>query len=206
MVWTVRGWNPGGDQIFRTYPDRPWGPPSLLYSGYRVFPGGKERPGRDADPSPPSSAVVMKGYSYTSTPPMGRTAYTEPQCLYRGALYLYLYLSACTRVHFTLPLPQCLYKGALYLYLYLSACTRVPFTFTSVPVQGCTLPLPLPQCLYKGALFLYLYLSACTRVTFTFTFTCFERLFANHQQKQLCLCDTWFLLFCMDDFLVCRVK
>ena len=31
--------------------------PSLLYNGYRVFPGGKERPGRDADPSPPSSAV-----------------------------------------------------------------------------------------------------------------------------------------------------
>jgi len=27
---------------------------------YRVFPGGKERPGRDADPSPPSSAVVLK--------------------------------------------------------------------------------------------------------------------------------------------------
>ena len=39
----------------------PWGPPSLLYNGYRIFPGGKERPGRDADPSPPSSAVVMKG-------------------------------------------------------------------------------------------------------------------------------------------------
>ena len=33
----------------------------LLYKGYRVFPGGKERPGRDSDPSPPSSAVVMKG-------------------------------------------------------------------------------------------------------------------------------------------------
>ena len=46
----------GGAEIFRT-----WGPPSLLYSGYRVVPGGKERPGRDADPSPPSSAVVMKG-------------------------------------------------------------------------------------------------------------------------------------------------
>jgi hypothetical protein len=26
----------------------------------RVFPGGKERPGRDSDPSPPSSAVVKK--------------------------------------------------------------------------------------------------------------------------------------------------
>ena len=46
---------------FRTCPDRPWGPPSLLYNGYRVFPGGKERPGRDANHPPPSSAVVMKG-------------------------------------------------------------------------------------------------------------------------------------------------
>jgi len=45
-------------EIFRTSPDRPRGPPSLLYNGYRVFPGGKLRPGRDTDPSPPSSAVV----------------------------------------------------------------------------------------------------------------------------------------------------
>jgi len=29
-----------GDEIFRTCPDRPWGPPSLLYNGYRVFPRG----------------------------------------------------------------------------------------------------------------------------------------------------------------------
>ena len=28
-------------EIFRTCPDRPWDPPSLLYNGYRVFPGGK---------------------------------------------------------------------------------------------------------------------------------------------------------------------
>jgi hypothetical protein len=33
--------NPGGGEIFRTCPDRPWGPPSLLYNGYRVYPGGK---------------------------------------------------------------------------------------------------------------------------------------------------------------------
>jgi len=32
--------------------------------------------------------LVMKEYSYTSTPPMGRTACTEPQCLYKGVLYL----------------------------------------------------------------------------------------------------------------------
>jgi len=58
--WTVLGSNPGEGEIFRTGPDRPWGPPSLLYNGYWVFPGGKERPGRDADPSPPSSTVVKK--------------------------------------------------------------------------------------------------------------------------------------------------
>ena len=48
-------------KIFRTCPDRPWGPSSLLYNGYGFFPGGKKRPGRDADPSPPSSAVAMTG-------------------------------------------------------------------------------------------------------------------------------------------------
>jgi len=62
-----------GDRIpvgarFSASPDRPWGPPSVLYNGYQVFPGGKEPPGRDADPSPPSSAVVKKEESYTSIP------------------------------------------------------------------------------------------------------------------------------------------
>jgi hypothetical protein len=59
--WTVRRSNPGGGEIFRTCPDRLWGTHSLLYNGYRVFPGGKERPRRDADPSSSSSAVVMTG-------------------------------------------------------------------------------------------------------------------------------------------------
>jgi len=44
------GSNPAGDEIFAR-PDRPWGPPSLLYNGYRVFPGGKVRPERAADHS-----------------------------------------------------------------------------------------------------------------------------------------------------------
>jgi len=48
-------------EIFRTSPDRPWGPPSLLYSGYRVFPGGKVLPGRDADPSSPTRRKVLCG-------------------------------------------------------------------------------------------------------------------------------------------------
>ena len=51
-VWTVLSSNPGGVEIFRTCQNRPWGPPSLLYNGYRIFPGGKVRPERDSDPSP----------------------------------------------------------------------------------------------------------------------------------------------------------
>ena len=46
-------------QILRTRPDRPWGPPSLLYNRYRVFPGVK-RPGRGVDHPPPSSAEVRE--------------------------------------------------------------------------------------------------------------------------------------------------
>ena len=72
--WTVRESNPGGGEIFRTCPDRPWGPPSLLYNGYRVFPRSKKRPGRDADPSPPSSAVGherVELYLYSHYGPYG---------------------------------------------------------------------------------------------------------------------------------------
>jgi hypothetical protein len=47
-------------EVFRC-PDWPWGPRSLLYNGYRVFPGCKVRLGRAVDHSPPSNAVVKKG-------------------------------------------------------------------------------------------------------------------------------------------------
>jgi len=65
-VWKSSGGNSMIKSAFSSsfYPfymvDRPCGPPSLLHDGYRVFPLGKERPGRDADPSSPSSAVVKK--------------------------------------------------------------------------------------------------------------------------------------------------
>jgi len=38
-------------------------------------------------------ASVPVQYSHTSTPPMGRTACTEPQCLYKGALCLFYRMS-----------------------------------------------------------------------------------------------------------------
>ena len=65
----VPGSNPGRGEIFRTCPDRPWGPPSLLYNRYRVFPGGKAA-GAWRWPPIPSSAEVKEGVElYLSLPP-----------------------------------------------------------------------------------------------------------------------------------------
>ena len=56
----VRGSNAGGGEILRTRPDRPWGPPSLLYKWYRLsFPAVK-RPGRVVNHPPQSSAEVKE--------------------------------------------------------------------------------------------------------------------------------------------------
>ena len=71
---------PVGGEIFRTCPDRPWGPPSLLYNGYRVFPRGKERLGHDADPSTPSSAVGHERVELYLFSPYG------PYSLYRASV------------------------------------------------------------------------------------------------------------------------
>jgi hypothetical protein len=51
-------------------PDRLWGPPSLLYKGYRgPFLGAKARPGRDVDHSPHLVPRSRMSRSYTSSPP-----------------------------------------------------------------------------------------------------------------------------------------
>jgi len=55
-------WGGGGGRRFSASAQT--GPEAHTVSctmGTGSFPGGKERPGRDADPSPPSSAVVMNG-------------------------------------------------------------------------------------------------------------------------------------------------
>ena len=81
-------------EIFRTCPDWLWGPPSLLYNGYRVFPGGKERPGHDADPSPPSSAVGNERVELYLYSPFG------PYGLYRAS-------QGCTLPYLTVPVAVC---------------------------------------------------------------------------------------------------
>jgi hypothetical protein len=68
--WTTRGPNTGGRRDFATCPHRVWGPPSLLYNGYRVsFPGVK-RPGCGVNHTPPSGVEVQKSvqlYVYSTS-------------------------------------------------------------------------------------------------------------------------------------------
>ena len=96
---------PVGGEIFRTCPDRPWGPPSFLYNGYRVFPEGKERPGRDADPSP---LLVPWSRKSRAIPLLPLWAVRPVQSL-----------SACTVQGCTLPLPYILKHERLALKSYL---------------------------------------------------------------------------------------
>jgi hypothetical protein len=63
---------PVGGEIFRTRPDRSWGPPSLLYNGSRVLLGSKAAEAwRGVDHPPHLAPRSKKEYSYTSTPPVG---------------------------------------------------------------------------------------------------------------------------------------
>jgi hypothetical protein len=54
-----------GGRDFRTLPDRPRGPTTLLYDGYRVSSSRVKRPERGAN-----SAEVKNGWCYTSTSPL----------------------------------------------------------------------------------------------------------------------------------------
>jgi len=63
MEWVVRESNPGKDKTFRSFADRPWLPPSLLYNPYRLSFLGIELPRSGADHLfPPSSEVKGRVY------------------------------------------------------------------------------------------------------------------------------------------------
>jgi len=109
--------------------------PASCIMGTAVFPRGKERAGRDA----------------TSTPPMGRTAFTQPQCLYSTAIPL-LPLWAVRPVH---SLSACTVELYLYSpyrpYGLHRASVPVQYSYTSTPPIGRT-ACTEPQCLYSTAI------------------------------------------------------
>ena len=73
VIWELR--------LLCTHPDQPWGPPSLLYSGYRVSFLGVKQPGHGSDLPPPVVPRLRKEVAVPLLP--------------------LWYFMACSRVYFT---------------------------------------------------------------------------------------------------------
>jgi hypothetical protein len=120
LLWAVRPVQSLGAYTVQLYLYSPYGP----YGLYR--------------------ASVPAQYSYTSTPPMDRTACTEPQCLYSTAIPL-LHIRTARSV-------QSLSACTVQLYLYspygphglYRASVPVQYSYTSTPPRGRT------ACFYTG--------------------------------------------------------
>ena len=83
----------GGGAIFHTRPDRPWGPPSLLYNG--SFPG-VNRPRRAFTTHPHTAPSFKKVQRYACILLLGFCG------LFQGDLYLlpiYIYIHVCNVTH-----------------------------------------------------------------------------------------------------------
>jgi hypothetical protein len=92
---------PVGGEIFRTRPDRPWGPPSLLYKGYRVFPGGKAARAWCWSPTPFERRGQERVELYLY-PPSGVSS------LLRGTFTFYLYQASSQNFERPLSASSCL--------------------------------------------------------------------------------------------------
>jgi hypothetical protein len=79
-------------EIFRTSPDRLRGPPSLLYNGYRVFPGGKCGRGVMLTTHPLLVPRLRKSLTISSLTPLVLLG------LFRGSLLLHYCVVQISRV------------------------------------------------------------------------------------------------------------
>jgi len=68
MGWNVRGSSPVGSEFSRTHPDRPCGPPSLLYNLYLFIPWGKAAEAWRWPPTQNSAEVKERVELYLYSP------------------------------------------------------------------------------------------------------------------------------------------
>jgi hypothetical protein len=77
-------------EIFRTRPERPWGPHSIQYNGYRVSLPGVKQPGRDVDHSLQFSVKVKKrGITISLLPFWAFMAFPRMNFTF---IYIYLFI------------------------------------------------------------------------------------------------------------------
>ena len=159
-------------EIFCTRPDWPWSPPSLLYNGYRVFPGVNSGRGMTLTTHPllvpwsrksraipllplwairhaqSLSACTVQLYLYSPYRPYG---------LYRASVPVqYSYTSTPPMGHMACTELQCLYSTAILYSPYRPYClyrasVPVQYSYTFTPPMdrtACT----EPQCLYSRAI------------------------------------------------------
>ena len=100
-LWAGRSGDriPVGARFSTPVQTSPGAHPASCTMGTGSFLGVKSGQGVTLTPHPLLVPLVIKEQSYTSTPPVGRTACTEPQCLYKGDLYLFFYLLNNTSVN-----------------------------------------------------------------------------------------------------------
>jgi hypothetical protein len=124
MIW---GSNPGGREIFCTCSDQPWGPPSLLYSGYWVSFWEVKQLGHGVNHQSPSSAEVKETVDLTPLLP------------------LWAFMSCC-RVNFTFFtfMNNCVLCDCKMFFLRFTACLR-----TNVHTSDCYLYSVIISFLYE---------------------------------------------------------
>jgi hypothetical protein len=136
-------------EIFRTCPDRPWGPPSSLYNGYWVFSGSKKRPRLDSDRSLPSRAVGHERVELYLFSPYG------PYGLYRVSVPA----QGCTLPYFTFIVTPVTMVSMLLIFplFFWSPCLlslqRLQFFCCDVPYimfTGCNCFIKLSECSLCG--------------------------------------------------------
>jgi len=105
--WLRAGWSgdriPVGVRFSASLQTGPGAHPVSCTMGTGSFPGVKSGWGVTLTPHP--LLVLWSRKSRTSTPPMSHMACTEPQCLYKGALYLFTFipqLPACSFIAVTM--------------------------------------------------------------------------------------------------------
>jgi len=66
--WTVWGSNPGGGEIFRTCPERPWDHPASCTMGTSSSPGVEAAGAWGRTPTPSSAEVLVRVELYLYSP------------------------------------------------------------------------------------------------------------------------------------------